>query len=134
MRISIRPPWRAVGGVVAAVLVAAAFLTPAVSEAAAFLTRTKGDKRYLGNTSVVKTTATVGGFSGVSLTATCPSGQQAVGGGAESPAFRTSSSGGMDVTENKPLLSGTRSVGWVIEAVNVSPAPIEISAVAVCSP
>ncbi|MGH2676874.1 MAG: hypothetical protein ACRDHB_00755 [Actinomycetota bacterium] len=124
--------WRSL---IAGILVGSAVLAPTVSGAAAFLTKKKADKRYLGNTTVVKSTATVGIFSGISLTATCPAGQQAIGGGAESPAFRSSTSGGMDITENKPLLSGARSVGWVIEAVNVgSPGPTEISAVAICVP
>jgi hypothetical protein len=119
---------------IAAMIVAGAILTPAVSGAAAFLTKKKADRRYLGNTTVVKSTATVGPFGRVTLTVMCPPGQQAVGGGAESPAFRTSSSGGMDMTENAPVQSGSRSVGWTIEAATVGGMPVDITAVAICSP
>jgi hypothetical protein len=127
---------RSVPGMMVAILVAGAILTPAVSGAAAFLTKARGDKRYLGNTSVVKSTATVPPDTGVALTASCPLGKQAVGGGAESPAFRSagSTNSGMVITENKPIQSGTRSVGWTIEGTNLGSAPLNISAVAVCSP
>jgi hypothetical protein len=125
---------RSVPGIVATLVVAGALLAPAVSEAAAFLTKKKADRRYLGNTTVVKSTATVGQFGSVILTAMCPPGKQAVGGGAESPAFRTSSSGGMDMTENAPVQSGSRSVGWTIEAATVGSMPVDITVVAICSP
>lgn len=119
-----------------ATVVAAAILTPAVSGAAAFLTKKKADKRYLGNTSVAKSTATVPPGTGTALTATCPSGQQAVGGGAESPGYYAGGPIGqvMVIMESKPEQNGTRSTGWTIEAINLGTAPLEISAVAVCVP
>jgi hypothetical protein len=126
---------RRLPAVVASLIVAGIILTPAIGGAAAFLTKQKGDKRYLGNTSTVRTSAQVPASSGVTLTATCPPGKQAIGGGAESPVFLTSSSQtGMLILENKPVGVG-RPNAWVVEAFNItSGGPIEITAVAVCAP
>lgn len=133
-----RRAWRVLPGVIALTILAGALLAPTVSTAAAFLTKKKGDKRYLQNTTVVKntTSAAASGDPGyiVTVTATCPPGYQAVGGGVESPGFLTSTNPqGMVLIENKPMPTGPKPTSWEVEAANIGPAPMPITAVAVCS-
>jgi hypothetical protein len=117
----------------AAVAVGALAITPA--GAAKFLTKKKAEKRYLGNTTVATNTVTVPDQDGATITVPCPTGLQAVGGGASSPAFNESPSiDGMLLLERKPQIAGGRSVAWVTEVVNVSGGPLPITAFAVCSP
>jgi hypothetical protein len=123
---------RRLPGLVAVMIVAGIILTPAIGEAAAFLTKAKADRRYLQNTTTARTSQFTAPSTIVSLTATCPPGTQAIGGGGESPTILTSTSNaGMILLENKPV-GGPRPTGWFIEALNFSQAQ-EITAVAVCS-
>ena len=131
-----RRVWRVLPGVIALTILAGALLAPTVSGAAAFLTKKKGDKRYLQNTTTVKTTTTVPPSGIVLISATCPPGYQAVGGGAESPAFFSAGSpnDGMVILENKPMPTGPKPNSWELEVLNIgSTNPLAISAVAVCS-
>jgi len=110
-------------------------ITP--TTAAQFLTKQKADKRYLGNTSEVTNSAVVGPFEGASITAVCPPGRQAVGGGADSPAAVTTIpvTQGMFLAESKPVMAGGRSVGWNAEVINLSMSdPSTITVHAVCVP
>lgn len=123
---------RRLPALVAVMIVAGIVLTPAIGGAAAFLTKTKADKRYLQNTSTVRTTQFVPAGTVATLTATCPPGLQAIGGGGESPTILTSTSNaGMLLLENKPV-GGPRPTAWYIEAYNLTQAQ-EVTAVAVCS-
>jgi hypothetical protein len=125
---------RRLPGLVAIMLVAGIILTPAIGEAAAFLTRAKADKRYLQNTSTVRVTTIVPPSSFTTQTATCPSGFQAIGGGAESPVFASQADPrGFVMLESKPV-GGPRPTGWYVEAANLfGTDPLELSVVAVCS-
>jgi hypothetical protein len=124
---------RRLPALVAIMIVAGIVLTPAIGGAAAFLTKAKADRRYLQNTSTVRSSAVTAPTTSATLTATCPPGLQAIGGGAESPAFLTSTSNqGMLILENKPI-GAARPSAWYVEAFNIGSTPIEISAVAVCS-
>lgn len=127
--------WRVLPGVIALTILAGALLAPTVSGAAAFLTKKKGDKRYLQNTTTVKTTTTVPSGDIVVISATCPPGYQAVGGGAESPAFLSAATPGqgMVILENKPMPTGPKPTTWELEVYNIGSDPLAISAVAVCS-
>jgi hypothetical protein len=93
---------------------------------------------FLGNISEVTTTTTVANNSGQSITVLCPPGQQAVGGGAKSPGQIVTGTEptAMFILESYPLISGGRSVGWVVEVFNQqlsSPQSISVTASAVCS-
>jgi hypothetical protein len=124
---------------VAAIVVGAAILTPAVSGAAAFLTKQKANKLFLGNTVEVTTTTTVANNTGQSMTVLCPPGQQAVGGGAKSPGtvINGTEPNVMFVLESYPVINGGRSVGWTVEVFNSQlgggSGPISVTASAVCS-
>ena len=127
---------RSLPGLIAALIVAGAVLTPAVSGAAAFLTKAKGDKRYLQNTTVAKSTTTVPPSTIVKITATCPAGYQAIGGGAESAAFASQATPfGFVIAESKPIPTGPRPTSWELEVAHSFPAgvPLDVTAVAVCS-
>jgi hypothetical protein len=76
---------------IVATLVGAVILTPAISGAATFLTKQKGNKLFLGNTRQVTQTQSIPSNTGQALTALCPPGQQATGGGASSAAMFTGS-------------------------------------------
>ena len=130
-----RRGWRSVPALVATIIVAGAVLTPTVSGAVAFITKARAEKRYLNNTSVVKSTTTVPSGDIVRVTATCAPGLQAIGGGAESPAFHPGTTPGeaMVIVENKPTPTGPRPNAWEVEAANLGSNPLAISAVAVCS-
>jgi hypothetical protein len=102
------------------VLVGAAILTPAVSGAAAFLTKQKANKLFLGNITEVTTLSTVANNTGQSLTVLCPPGQQAVGGGARSPGtvIAGTEPNVMFVLESYPVINGGRPIGWTVEVFN----------------
>ncbi len=126
-----------VPALVAGILVGAAMLTPAVSGAAAFLTKAKADKRYLGNTSVVTSAATYPTSSAGSLTVSCPPGWQATNGGMDSPSFVPVlfSSEFVILAETKPVLTGSRATGWSVEFyTGSSGGPYSVTAYVVCAP
>jgi hypothetical protein len=118
----------------AAILIGAVILTPAVSGAATFLTKAKARKLFLENTNVVVTSGPVASSSGTSFTLNCPPGMQAVGGGADSPAppLQSGSTALLLLNENKPIQSGARSIGWYVEVANLGD-PQTVTAYAVCS-
>lgn len=130
-----RAPLRGVAGLVLAmVALSAVALTPAV---AATFTKKKADKRFLGNTAVASTTTTMAGGAGGTVTVLCPSGRQAVGGGVSTPGFIANNSGpfnGILTLERKPLMSGGRSVGWVVEVINAGSNPLAVTGHAICTP
>ena len=101
---------------------------------------TQRSDEFLGNTNVVTQKKTLAEGTGDRITVNCPPGQQATGGGADSPAFFTGGSPtvAMLITESKPVLSGTTSIGWEVEVANISSTTpdtnLEITAYAVCSP
>jgi hypothetical protein len=125
---------RKVAGLTVALL-ALGTLVVTPTTAAQSLTKKKGDKRFLGNTTVVTSTTTVPAATGASLTAQCPPGMQATGGGGDSPLFLTSASPGqfMFTLESKAVFSGGRAVAWNVETFNQSPNPVPITAHAVCA-
>jgi hypothetical protein len=129
------PLWRGVAVLAAGSLaVGALAITPAT--AGKFLTKKKATNRYLGNTSEVTSTATVAAQDGAVLQMLCPPGQQAVGGGADSPAFLSSGSPGqaMFILESDPTFSGGRAVGWNMEVLNASSTdPLQITGHVVCT-
>lgn len=129
---------RPVALAIVAIVVGAAILTPAVGSAAAFLTKQRANKLFLGNTSEATTTTTVGNNSGQSITVLCPPGLQAVGGGAQTPGQIVTGTEptAMFILESYPLISGGRSIGWVVEVFNQelsSAQSITVTASAVCS-
>lgn len=133
-RTKARRGWRSVPALIATIIVAGAVLTPTVSGAVAFITKARAEKRYLNNTTVVRSTTTVPSGEIVRITATCAPGFQAIGGGAESPAFfPTTTNDAMVIAENKPTPTGPKPNAWEVEAANLGANPLQISAVAVCS-
>jgi hypothetical protein len=134
-RIRARRGWRSVPTIIATVIVAAAVLAPTVSGAAAFLTKKRAEKRYLGNTTISRSTTTVPNGDLARITVTCPPGFQAIGGGAESPAFfpDTTPMDAMIILENKPMPAGPKPTSWEVEVANLGGSPQQISAQAVCS-
>jgi hypothetical protein len=129
-----RITWRAIPLILVGLVAGAFLLSPAVGQAAAFLTKKKADRRYLGNNTVLTTTATVGSDDGTSVTVPCPPRQQATGGGVDSPLFGASSMEAILIQESKPVQSGARTSGWNVEVYNNTSAPVSITAYAVCSP
>jgi hypothetical protein len=129
-----RPLWRGVAVLVAgAVAVGALAVTPAL--AGKFLTKKRGDKLFLGNTTEATVTQTVPTGTGATITVNCPPGQQATDGGADSPAlFDGSGTEAMVVAESAPVVSGGRSVGWTTEVVNLGANTLTITGHAVCVP
>lgn len=117
-----------------AILVGAVMLTPAVSGAAAVLTKQKAKKLFLENTNVITQSAPVADGTGAAFTVNCPPGMQAVGGGADSPAppFTTGSTVVLLIAETKPIQAGARSIGWYTEVINLADAQT-VTAYAVCS-
>jgi methylthioribose-1-phosphate isomerase len=127
---------RTVAIAVAGLIAGAAVLTPAVSGAAAFLTKQKARKLFLENTTVSSAPTTVQPSEGAAIQVLCPAGQQATNGGADSPIDSTSSGtlgDNMILDESKPIQSGARSIGWYVEVANLTSNPITASAYAVCS-
>jgi hypothetical protein len=123
---------------IAAILLGAVILTPMVGNAAAFLTKQKANKLFLGNTTQLTQTQTVPNGEGRQITVLCPPGQQATGGGASSPAMFTdsgSSTALMLMLESAPVNSAGRSVGWTVEVLaQTSGGPtLDITGLAVCS-
>jgi hypothetical protein len=120
---------------VALLAMGALAVTPAT--AGKFLTKKRGDKRFLGNTTEVTTTTNLPPETGAVVTALCPPGRQATGGGASTPYNwpGSPSQEAIITTESKPVLSGSRSVGWTSEVINASPSTtIPVTAEAVCAP
>jgi hypothetical protein len=117
-----------------AILVGAVMLTPAVSGAAAFLTKQKARKLFLENTNVIAQSTPVPDGTGAQFTLNCPSGMQAVGGGTDSPAppLTMGSTALLLINESKPVQSGARSIGWYLEVTNLGDAQT-VTAYAVCS-
>jgi hypothetical protein len=129
-----RITWRAIPLVLVGLIAGAFLLSPAVGQAAAFLTKKRADRRYLGNNTVLTSTATAAPDEGTSLTVPCPPGQQATGGGVDSPLFGNSSMDALLIQESKPVVTGTRTSGWNVEVYNATSGPVSITAYAVCSP
>jgi len=108
---------RRVALVAVAIVAGAALITPTVGNAAAFLTKQKANKLYLGNTTIVSNTATLAPQTGQAITVLCPPGFQAVDGGFTGDASGTSLAGTLPL-ESYPVLAGARPVGWTVEALN----------------
>jgi hypothetical protein len=127
---------RSLPAILAGLIVGAAMLTPAVSGAAAFLTKKKADKRYLGNTTIVTSTSNIPAESAAALTVTCPAGRQATDGGADSPFFVASplSMEGVVLTESKPVMTGARATGWYVELFTGTGTTYSATVYAVCAP
>jgi hypothetical protein len=118
---------------VGALAVGALAITPAT--AGKFLTKKKASNRYLGNTSEVTTTVSVAPNDGAQIQVLCPPGQQAVGGGADSPRFigNPSDTEFMLILESDPLFSGGRATGWSMEVLSTGSNPVPVTAHVVCS-
>ena len=125
--------WRSLPLILVGLIAGAFVLSPAVGQAAAFLTKKKADKRYLGNNIVVTAQKLVPSNEGGTIDVLCPPGRQATGGGVDTPAQADPSAGSMVIDESKPILSGTRSIGWNVEVVNGTPALLQFTAYAVCA-
>jgi hypothetical protein len=127
---------RSVALMVAGAILGASLLTPAVSTAAAFLTKKKADRRYLGNTTVVSAPGTTSTAGATPLTVPCPSGLQATGGGADSPVFFTGSSDAVVLLDSRPDPASGRATGWYVEVAEGagSPGVVPFTAYAVCAP
>jgi hypothetical protein len=125
---------RSVPLIVAGLVAGALVLAPAVGQAAAFLTKKKADRRYLNNNTVLTVPAIVSNGDGAVVTVTCPPGQQATGGGVDSPLFGDDAGSSILIQESKPVVTGTRTSGWNVEVLNNTMAPTSITAYAVCSP
>jgi hypothetical protein len=116
----------------AGIIGGAALLTPAVGSAAAFLTKAKGDKRYLNNSSIVATTQAFGADQGGTMSVNCPAGRQALSGGADSPGNLVNGDGIL-LMETRPISGGTRSIGWYVEFFTGS-SGATVTIHAVCAP
>jgi hypothetical protein len=128
---------RSLPALVAGILVGAAILTPLLGSAAAFLTKKKADRRYLGNTSIVTSTSTVLPGSPASLSVSCPPGLQATSGGVDSPTTigPVFSMDFVIVAETRPIVTGTRATGWIVEVFTGSDGgPYTVTVHSVCSP
>jgi hypothetical protein len=126
---------RRVALIAVAVVAGAAMVTPAVGQAATFLTKQRAHKLYLGNTRIVSTSTTLAPQTGAALTVSCPAGLQAVDGGFTGD---TDTSGGFVdgflPLESYPVTAGARSVGWTVEAFNSSSTnSSSVTVQAVCS-
>lgn len=125
--------WRSLPLLVAGLIAGAFVLSPAVGEAATFLTKKKADKRYLGNNIVAQATQTIPNNEGGTITVSCPPGRQATGGGMDSP-LTPGPTSILYLEESKPVLFGVRAVGWNIEVGNPTSSPVNVTAYAVCVP
>ena len=130
-----RPRLRTVALAVATLIAGAAILTPAVGEAAAFLTKAKAKKLFLENTRIATAQGTVPSGGGVAIQANCPPGLQATNGGVDSPVMSTTGSTGdtLLTDESRPVMSGARSIGWYVEVANPTANPVTATAYAVSS-
>jgi hypothetical protein len=122
--------WRSLPLLLAGLIAGAFVLSPAVGEAAAFITKKKANRRYLGNNIVASVTVTAPGNEGTTVTVPCPAGRQASGGGVDSPLGSTSDF--IFIAESKPTLNGARTSGWNVEIVNNDTNPTTVTAYAVC--
>ena len=129
-----RITWRAIPLVLVGLVAGAFLLSPVVGHAANFLTKKKADRRYLNNNTVLTVPAIVSNGDGAVVTVTCPPGQQATGGGVDSPLFGDDAGSSILIQESKPVVTGTRTSGWNVEVLNNTMAPTSITAYAVCSP
>lgn len=127
-----RLTWRSVPVLLAGIIGGAAVLTPAMGSAAAFLTKAKADKRYLGNSAIVTQTTSVPASSGGTLSVNCPSGQQALSGGVDAPGNLVTGSDGVLTMESRPIVAG-RAVGWYAEVFTGSN-PAQVTIYVVCAP
>jgi hypothetical protein len=125
--------WRSLPLLVAGMIAGAFVLSPAVGEAAQFLTKKKADRRYLGNTVVSTVTQAIPNNEGGSVTVTCPPGRQATGGGMDTP-LTPSPGSFLFLDESKPVLNGVRTSGWNVEVGNPTSSPVNVTAYAVCVP
>jgi hypothetical protein len=123
---------RSIALIVAGIVAGAAVLTPAVSGAAAFLTKKKADKRYLGNTTVATASGTTGpsGGAATTLTVACPAGQQATNGGMDSPVLFGGSAVVLTL-ESRPNPASGKPTGWYVEVAASAPLPFTVYAVCV---
>lgn len=127
-----RMRWRSLPLILVGLIAGAFLLSPAVGQAAAFLTKKRGDRRFLGNTVVVTAQATVATSSGATINVPCPAGRQATGGGADSPHTSDNSSATL-IQESKAIQTGARSTGWNVEIINLSAPTTTFTAYAICS-
>jgi hypothetical protein len=125
--------WRSLPLLVAGLIAGAFVLSPAVGEAAQFLTKKKADRRYLQNTSVATSTQTLANNEGGTFSVNCPPGRQATGGGMDSP-LTVGPSSILYLEESKPIVAGVRTVGWNVEVGNPNASPVAITVYAVCAP
>lgn len=127
---------RSVPLLLAGIIGGAAVLSPVMGSAATFLTKRKGDRLFLQNSSIVTSTVTQPPSSYGTASVSCPPGQQALSGGADSPFFLgAGTSDGMILTESKPTPSSGRATGWTVEFLVGSTAggtPVTVHAV--CAP
>jgi hypothetical protein len=132
-----RRPLRASAKWIAIVLLGAAILMPSVGGAAAFLTKQKAKKLFLGNTVEITQTVSVPDQQTRTITVLCPPGFQATGGGADSPALVATPPATelMILLDTIPVNAGGRSVGWQVEVLAASNSgdPVDVTASAVCS-
>jgi hypothetical protein len=142
MDVSTRPRllgWRGVVLVVVGVALGALAIAPGVGLAAKFLTKQQVKKRYLGNTTVVSQSGTAQDQMATPLTLNCPSGQQATGGGVDSPGTYDQNAGNSSTVaalESRPVNAGGRSVGWYMEVLGAtipSGGTVSYTASVVCS-
>ena len=128
-----RVTWRWVALAVIGAVAGAALIAPGVSQAAAFLTKQKANKLYLGNTTVVSTSMTLAPDQGATGTVLCPPGFQAIDGGGLGGSYNTSTGDSVLTLESYPVPAGARPVGWSVEWVNQTPNPAQVDTQAVCS-
>jgi hypothetical protein len=125
--------WRAVSVLVLALMLGS-FGSSAGVAAVKGVTKKKADRKFLQTTTIVQQTFTVGNMEASPLSVQCPPGLQAVGGGVDSPAL-VGSGGGSDIMipfEQRPIVSGARSIGWYVEAAG-SGTGTSATVYAVCS-
>jgi hypothetical protein len=125
--------WRSLPLILIGLIAGAVVLSPAVGNAAKFLTKKKADKRYLGNTVIATVTQVIPNNEGGTITVNCPPGRQATGGGMDSP-LSPGPGTLLFLDESKPVLAGVRTIGWNVEVGNPTSNPVSITAYAVCSP
>lgn len=131
--------WRGAVLIVVGLMLGALTIAPGVGLAAKFLTKQQVKKRYLGNTTIVTQAGSVPENEVVAVTLTCPPGQQATGGGADSPGtydVNATDSSTVATIESRPVNSGGRSTGWYLELLGATigaPSSVSFTASAVCS-
>ncbi|MGH2674696.1 MAG: hypothetical protein ACRDKA_09745 [Actinomycetota bacterium] len=128
-----RVTWRWPALVVIGAIAGAALITPTVGQAAAFLTKKKAHKLFLGNTTIVSTSTTVGAGQGATGTVLCPTGFQAIDGGGLGGSYDTSTGEAVLTLESYPVPAGSRPVGWTVEWANATSNPVQVETQAVCS-